>query len=74
MVSCLVKYSDANFIGKIDTANGIYGTCTHDLFGIDCGKCLDVGIHKLQIHSHKKRDARFIYGSYCIRFELYNIP
>lgn len=31
MAGCLLKYSDSNFFGKIDTNNGIYGT-NHKFF------------------------------------------
>lgn len=51
----------------------LYGVdCTSDLFSVNYKKCLDVAISELLNRSYRMRGRHTIYGSCCIRFELYH--
>lgn len=60
---------------QLDTFTTLYGlaTCTRDLSGPDCKKCLDEAISELPNCCDAKRGGRVVGGSCHVGFELYPI-
>ncbi|CAK7355386.1 unnamed protein product [Dovyalis caffra] len=57
----------------LEGSKKLYGMaqCTRDLSSVDCKKCLDGAIGKLQSFAHGKRGGRVLGGSCMVRYEIY---